>query len=172
MNYTLHLFNIEGIDMRSNKDILEFMVRTSKTPKAYLEQLLSVGDNEEIYYYKYTLLTSQQQISVRDVSEIVIIPDDRDVIIGDFNSTDKKAGVMNVVTSIMGDLGVACDAFPTIKTPIWDYAETIDKLHPKYEQPTEVLIPDETETLAPCTIPVIPVSLWERIVRAIRNFFN
>jgi hypothetical protein len=155
--------------MRSNKDILEFMTRTSKTPKAYLEQRLSVGDNGEIHYYKYTLLTADQSVSVLDVNEIVIIPDTREVIVGDFNSTDKKAGVMNVVTSIIADLGVSCDKFPTLKTPIWDYADNIDKLHPKAKQPTAVPTHSETETPTERTA---LTTLWERIVRAIRNFFN
>lgn len=114
--------------MRSNKDIVEFMKRTGKEPKAYLEQRLSVDDDAQIHYYKYTLLTADQKISKDDISDLVIIPDDRDIIVGDFDSADTKARFVNVVSAIQKDMGMEHTTLPMLKTPIWDYADSIDVL--------------------------------------------
>ena len=113
--------------MYNTSSITDFMRRTKTSPKLYVEQRLSVNNEEVICYYLYTMVTEDQVISKEDLADLVIIPDSREKIVGDFNTTDKSMPILEVVKAIHADAKLDLNQkFQTLKTPIWSYMDNID----------------------------------------------
>tara|TARA_B100000767_G_scaffold266726_1_gene284518 strand:- start:6 stop:368 length:363 start_codon:yes stop_codon:yes gene_type:complete len=117
--------------MYSNLCVNQYLSSKEKAPKIYMEQRMSVEDNGAIEYYVYTMVTESQALTVDDVSDLVIIPDDRDVIIGDFNCIDKALSILKVVNSIRKDQGITSGDMPSLKTPVWSYEKNAAKVNPR-----------------------------------------
>lgn len=110
--------------MYSSDNVLEFAKRASRAPKVFIEQRLSVEDNEDITYYVYTMLEEGRKVSGEDIDDLVIIPDERPIIVGDFNCTDKSIGVLKVAQAIIKDQDLKDKAnLPSLKTPVWKYKD-------------------------------------------------
>ena len=114
--------------MYSKDCINEYLKSKKKAPKVYIEQRMSVDDNEDIHYYLYTMLEEGRKVSHEDIDDLVIIPDTRDVIVGDFNCSDKTISVLKVVKAIKEDQGITTADMPTLKTPVWSYKKNASKL--------------------------------------------
>jgi len=115
--------------MYSKSCIVSYMKEKKFAPKVYIEQRMSVGDNDNICYYVYTMLGEGQQVSVEDIDDLVIIPDTREKIIGDFNCTDKTMSVLKVVKEIINDQEFGdVSEMPVLKTPVWSYKNNWSKL--------------------------------------------
>lgn len=115
--------------MYSNECIADFIARTKRAPKVYIEQRMSVDDNDDINYVVYTILKEGQGISLADADDLVIIPDTRETIIGDFNCTDKKLTIQAVAKEILVDQQLQdMVTLPILKTPVWKYVDHADKL--------------------------------------------
>jgi len=114
--------------MYSNDCINEYLKGKKTAPKVYIEQRMSVDDNEDIHYYLYTILEEGRTVSHEDIDDLVIIPDEREMIVGDFNCTDKKLSVLKVVKAIKEDQGITTADMPILKTPVWSYKKNVAKL--------------------------------------------
>ena len=115
--------------MYSKLNIADFCERTKRKPKLYLGQRLTVGDNDTISYYLYTIVEEGQLVAKEDILDLVVIPDTRPVIIGDFNATDASMTIMEVTKAIKEDAGFASkDKFESSKTPIWSYKDNAELL--------------------------------------------
>tara|TARA_B100001057_G_scaffold463613_1_gene517960 strand:+ start:183308 stop:183676 length:369 start_codon:yes stop_codon:yes gene_type:complete len=115
--------------MYSDECITDFIARTQRAPKVYIEQRMSVNDNDDINYVVYTILKEGQGISREDADDLVIIPDTRETIIGDFNCKDKKLTIQTVAKEILVDQRLQDMVnLPILKTPVWKYTDHAAKL--------------------------------------------